>query len=327
MKKKKVVTIGGGTGTFTALTGLKKYTDQIELTSIVTVADDGGSTGRLIDHFGVLPVGDVRMALAALSDNEEEEKLLRELFLYRFEKGEDGLRGHNLGNLLLVALKDITGSEALAIEAASKILDVRGRVLPVSETSATLVAHYTDGSEKKGESAIDQLPEKKDTPGIESVHLEKEVSIYEKAREAILEADCIVFGPGDLYTSIIPNVLVQGFCDALKASSAKTVYVANLMTKHGQTNGMSVAHHAKKLETYICEEIDIVLINSAPISESLQAVYEKEHEFVVADDYSGTAVRAPMLRTAPPQSEADVVRRNLVRHDPHALAEVIMSVL
>lgn len=325
--KKKVVTIGGGTGTFTTLTGLKAYTDRIDITSIVSVADDGGSTGRLIDHFGVLPVGDVRQALVALSDNAEEQELLRDLFLYRFDKGESGLKGHNLGNLLLIALSEITGSEAAAIEAASKILDVRGIVLPVSENHSCLVATYEDGSEVRGESAIDKLPETDAYKKITSLTLDPELTLYEKAHDAIVAADYIVFGPGDLYTSIVPNILVHGFTDAVAESSAKLIYVANLMSKHGQTNAMSVQDHVAELESYLNSSIDIVVINNEPIPEKLLEVYAGKHEIPVVDDYQGEAVRTPMLSEAPPQSQADVVRRSLVRHDSQKLAEAIISLI
>jgi uncharacterized cofD-like protein len=325
--KKNIVTIGGGTGTFTVLTGLKHYCDTINLVSIVTVADNGGSTGRLIDHFGILPVGDVRQALVALSDNPEEERLMRELFLYRFEKGEDGLKGHNLGNLLLVALKDITGSEARAIEAASKILDVRGIVLPVSEYRATLVAEYEDQSKKRGEAVIDALPKDSHAPRLTRVMLESKVPLYDKARDAILSANSIIFGPGDLYTSIIPNILVDGFSEAVQQSSAQCIYVANLMTKHGQTNELSIAGHVSELENYLGKNIDTVIINDETIPEELAVAYAKEFESSVSDDYTGKAVRGPMLRAAPPRSQADAVRRSLVRHDPDKLAHAIISII
>lgn len=325
--KKHIVTIGGGTGTCTVLTGLKHYVDTIDLTSIVTVADDGGSTGRLIDHFGVLPVGDVRQALVALSDTPEEEQLMRELFLYRFEKGEEGLRGHNLGNLFLIALNDITGSEAAAIEAASKILDVRGVVLPVSESRAILVAEYADGSNKRGQALIDALPHEASVPRVKRVFLESPVSLYGKAEKAMHASDAIIFGPGDLYTSIIPTILVHGFCEAVAATRARLVYVANLMTKHGQTDGMGVAAHVRELEQYLGRVVDMVVINSEPIPEALVGAYAKEHEQPVIDDYEGRAVRAPMLRLAPPRSAADAIRRSLVRHDPEKLARVLMDMV
>lgn len=325
--KKNVVTIGGGTGTFTTLTGLKKYIDRINLTSIVTVADDGGSTGRLVDHFGVLPVGDVRQALVALSDNAEEQKLMRDLFLFRFEKGEEGLKGHNLGNLLLIALSEITGSEATAIEAASKILDVRGIVLPVSELHACLVATYEDGSETRGQHAIEEIPETEPHKRITSLTLDPELTLYSKARTALVEADYIVFGPGDLYTSVIPNLLVKGFSEAVAESKAKLVYVANLMSKHGQTNAMSITAHVEELEQYLKSTIDTVIINNESIPDKFLEEYAKRQEFPVVDDYQKEAVRASMLSEAPPQSKADAVRRSLIRHDSEKLAEAIVSLI
>ena len=198
MKKQNVVVIGGGTGTHTVLRGLKQYQKQLNVSAVVTMADSGGSTGRLRDEFGYLPVGDVRMALVALaSDVDEQEELLRKLFLYRFDKG-DGLSGHNFGNLLLVALTDILGSEEAAIRAAARVLRVRGTVVPVTTEKVDLVATYDDGTQVIGEHNIDEPTTKRAQYKITELSITPQASISEAAESTILDADLIVLGPGDL---------------------------------------------------------------------------------------------------------------------------------
>lgn len=326
-RKKRVVTIGGGTGTFVSLSGLKKYADTIDITAIVSVADDGGSTGRLMDQFGKLPVGDVRMALAALAAGDTEPNIVRELMLYRFDRGEEGLKGHNLGNLFLVALIDMLGSEASALEEASKILNLRGTVLPVSETHARLVAQYADGSTTHGEAAIDKHPGEHTRGIITDISLEPATPAYASALSAIKEADLVLLGPGDLYTSIIPNFLFEGVADALQNTNARVVYVANLMTKCGQTDDMSVTDHVDTLTRYTGRKPDTVIINTATPDEEVVAKYKKARECLVHDDCTEHALRIPMLAPAPKQHATDAVRRSLVRHDPHVLAEAVISLL
>lgn len=325
--KKKVVTIGGGTGTHTALSGLKRYTDTIDLTAVVSIADNGGSTGRLIDHFGSLPVGDVRMALSALAGDHTEPNVIRELLLYRFDRGEEGLKGHNLGNLFLVALSDLLGGEAKAVERACQILNVKGQVLPVSEQKTTLIAKYSDGSMIRGEAEIDCPSESAHCPRITELFIDPIVPAYERALHAIQEADLILMGPGDLYTSIVPNLLVGGVQDAVRTSRGKVVYAANLMTKYGQTDGMTISDHVRELARYAGREPEHVIINCESCTEDLLKAYEAKREYPVIDDYKGAAVRVDLLAKAPPQKESDVVRRSLVRHKPDTLAETVLSLL
>ena len=230
MQKKRIVTIGGGTGTHTVLRGLKNYQKQVDLTAVVTMADSGGSTGRLRDEFGYLPVGDVRMALAALaSDVDEHEELVRELFLHRFAKGE-GLNGHNVGNLLLVALTDILGSEDAAIRTAGKLLRVQGRVLPVTYDQTDLIATYSDGKVITGEHHIDEPVPDRHEQHIVDIAVTPGVQVNPAVVEAITTADLVVLGPGDLYTSLLANVVVPGVETALRDTTARIVYVCNLMT-------------------------------------------------------------------------------------------------
>lgn len=326
-KKKNVVVIGGGTGTHTALLGLKRYVDDIDITAVVSIADNGGSTGRLIDHFGYLPVGDVRMAISALAGGNSEPNTIRELLLYRFDRGEEGLRGHNLGNLLLVALSEMMGGEARAIEKACEILNVCGTVLPVSEQKTTLVATYSDGSVIHGEAEIDCPSESARCPRIVELSITPTVPAYQRALDAILGADIILLGPGDLYTSIVPNLLVDGVSSALQSSRAHVVYVANLMTKYGQTDGMTVSAHVDELARYAGRRPDTVVINCEQCAPDLLSAYEAKREYPVVDDYTGNAVRADLLIKAPPKRESDVIHRSLVRHKPDTLAEIVLSLM
>src|SRR3989344_9232384 len=284
-KPKNIIVIGGGTGTYTVLSGLKKYPpDLFNITAIVTVADSGGSTGRLRDEFGYLPVGDFRMALVALADDSDVGHALRSLFLHRFDKGE-GLKGHNFGNLFLVALTQIFGSEEKALEYASQMLRVRGKVLPISNEKLTLVAEYENGVIVRGETHIDEPPEGHDgTKRINRLWIEPENTISPKAREALLSADLIIMGPGDLYTSVLANVVVSGTKEALNESSGKILYVMNLMSKYGQTHSFTANDHLNELVSYTGRVPDYVFLNNESLPVDILEAYYKQHEFPVNDD-------------------------------------------
>src|SRR3989344_1853527 len=205
---KRIVVIGGGTGTYTVLSAIKHIKD-IDITAIVTSADSGGSTGVLRDHFGQLPVGDFRQCLVALADEGNGDNILRDLFQYRFSKGGSGLEGHNFGNLLIAVLRDILGSEEEAFRKASKILNVKGRVFPVTYDDIQLVAKYSDGSIGYGEAMIDEPPPTHDgSMKIEQLWVQPKAKINKKAKEALEAAHYIILGPGDLYTSILANIVI-----------------------------------------------------------------------------------------------------------------------
>ncbi|HLF09498.1 MAG TPA: gluconeogenesis factor YvcK family protein [Dehalococcoidia bacterium] len=247
----KIVAIGGGNGLSTVLRGLKEHTGN--LTAIVTVADDGGSTGRLRRELGVLPPGDFRKCIAALAD---AEPLMTELFQYRFDEG-DGLEGHSFGNLFIVAMANITGNFERAIQESSRVLAVRGQILPSTLADVTLGAEYEDAITAEGESNIPQ-------PGrgarIRRVYLTPEdAPAHPEAVKALLEADLIVLGPGSLYTSILPNLLVSGIRQAIQASTATKVYVCNVAEEPGETEGYTVTEHLQAVLHHGGAPIDVVL--------------------------------------------------------------------
>ena len=335
MSRNKLVVVGGGTGTHTILRGLKFYQEKLKLSAIVTMADSGGSTGRLRDEFGYLPVGDVRMALTALaSDFDEHEELLRELFLYRFDKGE-GLVGHNFGNLLLVALTDILGSEEEAIRAASKVLRVKGAVVPVTGEHVNLMATYDDGVVITGEDNIDEPDGNRYNKKIKKLEITPHAKISQRARETLLTADFVVFGPGDLYTSILANCVVDGFAQTLADNhNAKLIYVSNLMTRAGQTDGFGVQEHILEIEKYIGRKLDYVVINSTPLPQDLLFKYEIANEFPVKDNLSDKSnnqskiIRKDLLTTEIIKTvSGDTLRRSLIRHDSAKLSQQIFEII
>ena len=329
----KIVVIGGGTGTYTVLSGFKKYpADFLDLTAIVTVADSGGSTGRLRDEFGYLPVGDFRMALVALADDSETSVILRNLFLHRFSKGT-GLNGHNFGNLFLVALTDIAGSEEGAIALASKVLRVRGRVLPVSKEKLTLVAEYENGETVRGEAHIDEPEEAHNgTLRIKKLRVEPAAHITPEVQSAIREADCLVLGPGDLYTSTLAALVVGGVKEAIQSSSARVVQVVNLMTKYGQTHGFTARAHVEEISRYLGRTPDAVLVNTAPLPEEMLLRYKSQKEFPVKDalhERDGyTIVSTDFLaQDEIKKASGDTLKRSLIRHDSRKLAHAIVGLL
>lgn len=331
LEKKSVVVIGGGTGIFPILRGLKKYHDEISISAIISMADSGGSTGRLRDEFGQLPVGDVRMALTALSsDLDEHGELLRELFLHRFDKG-DGLNGHNFGNLLIVALTEILGSEAEAVKAAARILRVRGRVLPVTSDKVHIVAEYDDGVITKGEHEIDEPAESRVDHRIVNFSTEPKGYISEDAKNAILNADLILLGPGDLYSSLLANCVIDGVSAAILQSKAQFVYAANLMTRPGQTHGMTACDHVREVQKYVGKMPDTVIINTGTVPEHLLKRYADMHQFPVVDDCDDIdthIIREDLLDSQEVlKKKGDVLQRSLVRGNGDKYAQLIRTLL
>ncbi len=316
---KKVVVIGGGTGNFAVLRGLKNY--NVDLCAIVSMADDGGSTGILRDELGVLPPGDVRQCLVALSNSS---RLMRSLMNYRFENG--GLGGHSFGNLLLSALEKVTGSFEKAVEEVGKILAIKGKVIPVTTHEVRLKMILKNRKILEGEKEV-YLSQEIDQ-GYTSVYLEPYANANPHAISEILNADLIVMGPGGLHTSIIPNLLVNGISAALKKTDAKIIYVANLMNRKGQTTGYKASDYLSEVIKYIGEDIfDYILINSQKPAEDLIKIYAEEGELLENDLDDKRVLLAPLLGSLKAEAKKDLIKRNLIRHDPKKLTQELIKIV
>ncbi len=311
----KIVVVGGGTGLSTLLRGLKQYSSNI--TAVVTVADDGGSSGRLRREIGVLPPGDIRNCLSALAD---EEHLITELFQYRFEAG-DGLTGHSFGNLFITALSAVTGGDMIqAIAATSKVLAIQGKVLPATLADVTLWVELSDGRWVKGESNIAKAKgqivkigcQPPDPPAVDQVI------------EAIKAAEFIILGPGSLYTSVIPNLLVPDIAHAIHSNPAPHIYVCNIMTEPGETTGYTVADHVMALDKVAGSRLfDAVLVQKQPPSEVTLTQYQQVGaEFVKLDPdkLAFLGCRAVLANVMSENQDS-----NLIRHHPDLLAAMLMK--
>jgi uncharacterized cofD-like protein len=308
----RIVVVGGGTGLSTMLRGLKKVTTN--LTAVVTVSDDGGSSGRLQKELGVLPPGDIRNCLVALAD---DEALVTELFRYRFQEGE-GLSGHSFGNLFLAAMTGITGNFDEAIKVSSRVLNVKGRVLPATLAVSRLCARLMDGRVIEGESAISAAH-----GIIDEVFLDPSYAApLDDVIAAIREADAIILGPGSLYTSIMPNLLVDRVGTEIEASMAVKIYVCNVMTQPGETDGYTAAAHVRALQRVggsgIC---DVVIVNDE-LPRKLRDTYAEEEQFPV--DVDEADLNALGCRVV----QANVISETqTVRHDPERLAAVVVGII
>jgi uncharacterized cofD-like protein len=314
VKKANVVVIGGGTGLSAILRGLKTF--PVDITAIVTVADDGGSSGRLRQELDIPPPGDVRNVLVALS---EVEPLIEELFQHRFENGE-GLSGHSLGNLLLAGMTSITGDFAKGVHELSRVLNVRGKVLPAANQSIILKAEMSDGSIVTGESKIPKIGKR-----IKRVFLTPEnVQPLSETLQAIRKADLIVIGPGSLYTSVLPNLLVPGIADEVKKAQARKVYICNVMTQPGETDNYTASDHVQALISHVGPGIiDTVIVNDQQIDKQYLEKYEKEGAKDVVFDIIE-------LQKLPYQIVAEqllIYRENLLRHDAIKLSQLLLSLL
>ncbi len=309
----KIVAIGGGTGLSSLLRGLKTYSANIS--AIVTVADDGGSSGRLRQEFGVLPPGDIRNCLAALAD---EEKLLTELFQYRFRAG-DGLTGHSFGNLFLTAMSDITGDLERAVAASSKVLAVRGQVLPATLSDVRLWAELADGRRIEGESSIPKAGGRIVKIGC----IPANPPALPAAIKAIKEADYIIIGPGSLYTSLIPNLLVPEIADAIAATKAPRIYVCNIMTQPGETQDYTVADHIQAIDAACGQRrlFDAVLVHKKTPSAQALIRYAQQKSHPV---YLDREAVIQLGRRIVPANILQEDETGYVRHDPQKLARVLL---
>lgn len=312
--KKKVVTIGGGTGSYMVLRGLKKF--PFDITAVVTIFDNGGSTGTLRDEFGILPPGDLRRCLVALSEGKRRA-VLRDLFNFRFDKKGSSLHGHSFGNLFLLALSEIYGGDTKAIKKASELLNLKDKVLPVSLDKSHVHATLEDGTEIVGESNID-IPKHDGNLRIKNLALKPPARILKETDQAIREADLVVICPGDVYSSLIPNLLVGGMKEAIRACKGKKVAICNSMTKWGETHNYAASDMIGELLKYSgLKKFDYVLCNTREISAGVQAKYAKEKKYPVRVDsklgkYSGKVIKADLLTDA-----------DLVRYDPETVAKIL----
>lgn len=311
----KVVTIGGGTGQFTLLQSLRNF-PNLEVTAIVSMADSGGSSGRLRDELGALPPGDILKALLALSSLPGNTA--RELLLHRFSKG--ALRDHNAGNMLLTILSQYSGSFLDAVKALGEILKIHGTVLPVTTGQITLRARLENGQEIVGEKNID-IPDSPQRSRIKDVWLEPNAFALSETLRAIKEAEVLLISPGDLFTSIVPVFLVRGIKEALQEFRGKIIYICNTMTKPGETNEFKVSDFIKKIETYSGKKLDAILCNSALPDERVAARYMEEMREPVRVDmeseWEGRRIIAADL----------LAQGELARHSPSKIASILEPLL
>lgn len=328
---KKIVTIGGGSGTFNLLVGLKKY--DYDITAVVSMTDSGGSNKVIRDEFGLLPTSDIRQSLVALADEKDTEaqNLMRRLFMYRFDKGE-GIKGMTFGNLFMAALADILGDQAEAIKKTGDILKIKGRVIPVTGEKSDLAAIYENGLKIKGEHNIDE-PKHDGKLKIKKIRLDPPAPANPEAIQAVENADLVIIGPGDLYTSLLANVVVDGMAEALKNTKAKIVYALNLMTSFGETYGFKAGDFIKVMESYLLNRpLDYIIVNSSALPPAILEKYKKENNFPVEDDLkeddSREIIRGDFLNAEEIQkNKADVLRRSLIRHDGNKIAEAVNNIL
>lgn len=323
----KIVALGGGTGLSTLLSGLKRYahsvkapangsSPRVEITAIVTVSDDGGSSGRLRRDFDILPPGDIRNCMTALS---EDGDLLNHLFRYRFEGGR-GLKGHSFGNLFLTAMHHLTGDFAQAVKLSCEILAIRGRIFPATAANVALEALLSDGSLIQGESKIG-----KSRCRIERVRLlPKGAKPLPETIEAVRQADLITLGPGSLYTSVIPNLLVEGLSKEIHQSPAMKVYFGNLMWQPGETIDLAASEHVEAIHLHARRKlIDCVVLNTAPIPVPLQKKYARAHVQPVDNDFSRLTSIGVKVVTGDLVGETGANKK--IRHDSSALARIVVD--
>jgi uncharacterized cofD-like protein len=320
----KVVAMGGGTGLSTVLKGLREYVQRPgehnpianigELSAVVTVTDDGGSSGRLRKEFNILPPGDIRNCIVALS---EDQALLARLFQYRFQGGS-GLEGHSFGNLFLAALAAVTGDFAEAVKLSSEILTTRGHIYPATTSNVELEAVMDDGLRVRGETSITKSPRR-------IVRLElvpADVQPMQQTLEALAQADVITVGPGSLFTSLIPNVLVHGIPDAIAESPAVKVFVCNLMTQANESLGLTAAEHIQAIYEHAGREIfEYALINQTPVSSALKAKYALE----ASSQIVGQAESIEALGVKPIYGDYLLEDEGVARHAWRAVAQDVLK--
>lgn len=317
VKGKRVVVIGGGTGLSTMLKGLKAYTNDI--TAIVTVADNGGSSGKIREEMGIMPPGDIRNCLVALANTEP---IMEKLLQYRFKEGS--MEGQNFGNLLIATLAEITGSFEEAVHVTSNVLAITGKVLPVTLEDVHLHARFEDGKAITGETQIVEYGKNNET---NICHIELTPKLPEANQEvlkAISKAEMIILGPGSLYTSIIPNLLVKDISEAIKKASAEKIYIANIMTQPGETSRLSLEEHIQILECYLGKGVlDTVIVNNERVTKEQMKQYEEEGAMLLQVNTNHSVwqhvrkIEVPLIKIHEKQ--------RFIRHDPKKLAQCLFE--
>ncbi|MCX6705849.1 MAG: YvcK family protein [Candidatus Woesebacteria bacterium] len=331
--QKRIVVIGGGTGTFTILSGLKKY-PNLDLSVIVSMMDDGGSNRVIRDEFGLLPTSDLRQCMVALASSDSDQTL-RKLFTYRYDQGV-GISGMTFGNLFMAALTDIyKGDQKKAINETSEILGVKGKIIPITFEKTNLVATYENGKQILGEHAIDEPDSQIGKFRITKLEVIPKIKVNKDALDAINSADLIVLGPGDFYTSILPNLVIDGISSSINKSKAKVVFVTNLMTKFGQTVNFNVSDFINEVEKYLAgRKLDFCILNTSNhFSKKMLSKYKKENAEPVKDDLKRYTGKTKIIRKSLisnkvyEKPKSDKIERSLIRHDSDKLAKVVVDLL
>ncbi|AAM25024.1 MAG: hypothetical protein XD49_0156 [Caldanaerobacter subterraneus] len=315
-KQPRIVAIGGGTGLSTMLRGLKLFTTNI--TAVVTVADDGGGSGILREDLGILPPGDIRNCILALANTEPT---MEQLLQYRFTEGM--LKGQSFGNLFLAAMIGISNSFEEAVKRMSEVLAVSGKVLPVTVEDVRLVAELENGTIIRGESKIPEIQQKENSR-IKRIYLEPSPAApFEEVLVDILNAEAIVLGPGSLYTSVIPNLLVDGICDAIETSKAIKIYVCNIMTQPGETLGYTATDHIKALFDHGLKSLDYVIVNKGEIPEEYRQRYIRDLSEPVK--YDKEEIEKMGIKVV--EEDLVTIKQEYIRHDEQKLAEIIVDLI
>jgi len=332
MKKiPRIVILGGGTGSYVVASGLSH--SSVKISMLLTMVDDGGSNQVLRDEFGLLPTSGIRQSIVALAENKT---ILRELFTYRFHQGGKDLNGMTFGNLFMAAMAEIMGSQKKGIEETCRLLQVKGKIIPVSYDDVRLLATYEDGSQVLGEHHIDE-PTHNGKLKIVNLETKPKAKLNPEAKEELLKADLIILGPGDFYTNTIANLIIEGMVETLTQSSAKIMFISNLMTKYGEAYNYTLRNFVDDLGKYLpLELLDYVLINNNfDFSTKALALYKKEQSIPVKDDLKAgnlnshvKLIRANLLsKLIPSQVKGDNLKRSMIRHDSKDLAKIILSLM
>lgn len=327
-KNKRVVVLGGGTGSIAVIEGLKIYQD-INLDVIVNMTDDGGSNEIIRDEFGLLPLSDIRKSIIALADSDKNQ-LLRQLFTYRFAEG-NGLNGHTLGNLIMMALSDKLGDQYKAILAICELFDIKGNIMPITTDDSRLCAKYSNGAVVEGEHHIDDCVGL-DDERISKLYLKPKANIFTNSQKAIAKADYIIIGPGDFYTTTLANIVVDGVKEALVSSKAKIVFITNLMSKKGETRGMQHSDFLSEFIRYTGRTPDYILVNNSPLPAATVKRYHAQNEHILVDDLESSVgteiIRTDLINREPVvRQKGDTLPRSYLRHEGRKVGYTLYGII